>query len=415
LTQVSGTTTSYSDSTPSPGITYYYHVTAVNGAGLEGSPSNEASAMTADAPPAAPVGLLATPGDAMVTLDWADNSESDLAGYRAYRATTSGGPYSAIGPSLITTSAFTDTGVVNDVAYYYVVTAVDQGGLVSAPSNEASATPRSAAGGLLSHWELNDGVGTMAADWVGGMHGTLVNGPTWTSGVIGGALSFDGIDDYVATEFRRDVAAWTVSAWVLSPAAPAAAQGGSGPVHREASFQLNWNHPDASYRGAVALRVGGRWYPAGFGPLQANTWYHLAGTYDGETLRAYKDGVLVSSNTGPSGPPDAESSTLTLGRHARSTTAFFAGTVDDVRVYDRPLSASEIASLAAADPGDPPPPPPPPPDPTEPAPPTGLSALGGNGQVMLSWAANTETDLAGTGSTARRPPVDPTAQPARPS
>ena len=47
----------------------------------------------------------------------------------------------------------------------------------------------------------------------------------------------------------------------------------------------------------MTLNVGGAWYPASFGPLAANTWYFLAATYDGETLTAYTNGVLVSTNT----------------------------------------------------------------------------------------------------------------------
>jgi hypothetical protein len=238
--------------------------------------------------------------------------------------------------------------VVNGVTYYYVVTAVNQTGHESQPSHQASATPQSTEGGLLSHWQLDEGAGTTAADWVGGMHGTLMNGPVWTAGIAGSALTFDGIDDYVVTGFVRDLATWTVSVWVRSPAAPANASVGSGPVHRDANFQFNWNHSQGNFRGAVALRVGGRWYPASFGALQANTWYHLTGTYDGETLRAYTNGVLVSSNDRPSGPADAETAPLTFGRHARNTSGFFAGTLDEIRIYDRALSGAEVAALAGS-------------------------------------------------------------------
>jgi len=51
--------------------------------------------------------------------------------------------------------------------------------------------------GLISYWKFNDADGTTAADAVGTHHGTLVNGPEWTAGQVGGALRFDGLDDYV--------------------------------------------------------------------------------------------------------------------------------------------------------------------------------------------------------------------------
>jgi hypothetical protein len=192
-------------------------------------------------------------------------------------------------------------------------------------------------------WLLDDGSGTIARGERDQVHGTLVNGAVWTTGVIGGGLSFDGVDDYVSTLFTKNLPAWTVSVWVRSPAAPANAAG-SGPVQREANFQIVWNHGDSRFRGAAALRIGGSWYPASFGSLAADRWYHLAASYDGETLQAYRDGVLVASNTAPSGPPDGETRPLLFGRSAVRD-QFFAGTIDDVRIYDRALAAADITAL----------------------------------------------------------------------
>jgi hypothetical protein len=91
--------------------------------------------------PAAPSGLSATGNDGSVSLDWADNGEGDLAGYRVYRSLTSGGPYSEITGALASTSDYVDTGVTNGTTYYYVVTAVDISDNESPQSAEASATP----------------------------------------------------------------------------------------------------------------------------------------------------------------------------------------------------------------------------------------------------------------------------------
>ena len=94
--------------------------------------------------PAVPTGLGATAGDAQVSLDWADNSDSDLAGYNVYRSTTSGGAYTQLNGALVTSSAYLDTTASNGTTYYYVVTAVDTSTNESAASNEASATPEEA-------------------------------------------------------------------------------------------------------------------------------------------------------------------------------------------------------------------------------------------------------------------------------
>jgi len=176
------------------------------------------------------------------------------------------------------------------------------------------------------------------------LDGTLFGDPTFVEGVVVMALEFDGVDDYVDTDYTEDLAVWTVSAWVMSPAAPSG-DAPSGPVHREKNYQFNWNHSNETFRAAAALRVGGTWYAAKYEPLEANTWYHLAATYDGEELKAYRDGVLITTNDVPSGPPDAESGTLKLGRHTTAA-QYFTGTIDEARIYNRALSAQEILFLA---------------------------------------------------------------------
>jgi hypothetical protein len=202
--------------------------------------------------------------------------------------------------------------------------------------------------GPMTEWHFDEATGIIASDSSGNRaDGILVNGPTWTTGRIGAGVSFDGVDDYIATGYFANLSTWTVAVWVQSPAAPAG-NPASGPVHRDANFQLNWNHPEATFRGAAGVQVGGVWYAASFGSLAANTWYHLGATYDGETLRAYRNGVLITANTAPSGPPDSESLPLEFGRHAGAP-QYFRGTIDEVRIYNRALSDLEIAALGQTD------------------------------------------------------------------
>jgi hypothetical protein len=196
---------------------------------------------------------------------------------------------------------------------------------------------------LVGWWPLDEGSGTVAGDASGNGHdGTFFGDPNWVAGRFGGALEFDG-DDYVDTGFTDDLANWTVSCWVKSPAAPGSTSP-TGPMHREANFQINWNHSDATFRGAVGLKAGTSWYAAGFGALEADTWYHLTGTYDGEDLKAYTNGQLITTNSAPSGAAAAETNSLKLGKHAKSA-QFFTGTVDDARVYNRVLSQQEIQGV----------------------------------------------------------------------
>jgi hypothetical protein len=93
-------------------------------------------------PPAAPSTPAATSGGAgIVSLSWSYGSEPDLAGYRVYHSTTSGGPYQPVGPFL-DRPAFVDASVPRGAAVYYVVRAFDTSGNASAPSTEVAATSR---------------------------------------------------------------------------------------------------------------------------------------------------------------------------------------------------------------------------------------------------------------------------------
>jgi hypothetical protein len=71
---------------------------------------------------------------------------------------------------------------------------------VSVPEIDESAFPAEGVEpipNLIAHWTFDEGSGTTAYDSVGDNHGTLIGDPTWTSGIIGGALSFDGDGDYI--------------------------------------------------------------------------------------------------------------------------------------------------------------------------------------------------------------------------
>ena len=166
-------TNAYTDSGLTNGTTYYYVVTAVDTSNNESTDSNEAS-VTPDStlpdttPPAAPTGLAATAGDAQVGLSWNANSEGDLDGYNVYRATSSGGPFTKLNGSLVTTTSYNDSGLTNGTTYYYVVTAFDTSANESQTSAEVSATPAAPGGGglILSEVLYDVSSGDDGFEWV---------------------------------------------------------------------------------------------------------------------------------------------------------------------------------------------------------------------------------------------------------
>ncbi len=121
-------------------VTYYYVVSAVSGGG-ESANSSPVSATPPLGVPTAPTGLSATAGDNQVALNWTAPAVGNPSSYNVRRATVSGGPYlDIVGTPAAPTTSFNDATAVNDITYYYVVTAVNAAG-ESDESAEVSATP----------------------------------------------------------------------------------------------------------------------------------------------------------------------------------------------------------------------------------------------------------------------------------
>ena len=127
---------------PTDGTRSYYRVAAVDEHGQE-SPAATADAVRGvdTTPPAKPIGLTTTATPDGVFLDFADNTEPDLAGYNVYRSTGATGTFSKLnGGTLRASSDFTDATAAAGATYYYRVTAVDQSGNESAASSTVAGT-----------------------------------------------------------------------------------------------------------------------------------------------------------------------------------------------------------------------------------------------------------------------------------
>ncbi len=217
--------------------------------------------------------------------------------------------------------------------------------------------------GLLAHWQFDEGQGSVAADSVGGYHGT-VYGAQWTSGMLDGAIDLDGVDDYVALPDNEPV--WLprndfcVAFWI-KPRRPLGeaqevlvdlnAAGSSDPsrelgyniVREQGNGRLSFNmttlsNPDENLVGTTALLP--------------NKWYHVVVLRSGTVQSLYVNGELDATRTCSSDPIDFVGSydddrvnvgraTTNVGLPRYHTDGIF----DDLRIYSRALTEQEIQDM----------------------------------------------------------------------
>ena len=205
--------------------------------------------------------------------------------------------------------------------------------------------------GLTAHWQLDENVGTAAADSVDGMVGTLANGAQWGTGRSGSAAFFDGINDYLALPtFDVPATGLTLAAWVRSSAMTAdtdqqfvsKASDASENGHYWALGVVSGERP----RLAFHLRADGATTTliASSGSVPVDTWYHVTATYDGTAMRLYLNGVLVGSAPKRGALDTSNSAPVAIGRHPTGT-SHMRGAIDDVRIYRRALVDSEILAI----------------------------------------------------------------------
>ncbi len=296
-------------------------------------------------PPAAPTGLAATAGDGVVDLDWDDNGETDLAGYTVYRATASGGPYTALNGALLTASVYGDTGVTNGTTYWYVVTATDTSDNESGASGEVSATPQ---GGGEPPVEV----------WINEFHYDNVNSDR---------------NEFVEV---AGPAGTSLAGWVV----------------------YGYNGADGAVYDTVALSGTIADQQAGYGTLDFEMVGMQNGSPDGLALVDDQGAVVQflsyeGSFTAVGGPADGMTSTdIGIAEPSdtpRRTSLQLAGTGSSYADFywegplgktDGSVNENQVFSGGGG-------------DTTPPAAPTGLSATGGDGYVDLDWADNGESDL----------------------
>lgn len=209
--------------------------------------------------------------------------------------------------------------------------------------------------GLVGHWTFDEGSGTTAYDRSGnGNDGTLTNGPTWTTGQLGGALSFDGVNDYVSIGnpgFFNISGDLTLIAFA-NPDNLDAGRRGSLINHRHGIVMtIEGNSNNFGYEGNNGTSWGNNFYSVG-GVVALNTWQMLAVRFvENGTVQLYHQGTSIGSKAVVGGHGQFQNCFVVGADLCGGWGAppYFSGLIDDVRIYNRALSASEIAELYRMD------------------------------------------------------------------
>jgi chitodextrinase len=294
-------------------------------------------------PPTAPTGLTATASSStQVGLSWI--GATDNVGVVQYRVERCQGAGCSVFTEVATTTGttYTDSGRSPSTAYSYRVRAQDAALNLGPYSNTASATTPAASTGLVAAYSFNEGAGTSVADVSGRGNGGSIGSATWSSaGKYGNALSFNGSGARVTvpdSPSLRLTSGMTLEAWVF----PSTVNSG----WRDVIYKGNDDYYLEATSTLSGRPVGGGIFGGDYGEsygtssLAANTWTHLAATYDGATLRLYVNGTQVSSSA-RSGAIATSSGVLSIGGDPLYG-QYFSGRIDDVRVYDRALTQAQI-------------------------------------------------------------------------
>lgn len=302
----------YTDTTVANGTTYFYVVSALNAGGE--SPDSPPVATSPVAPPPAPTGLTASPGNGWVAVAW--NPSAGATGYNVRRATMRGGPYTLVATNL-SAPKYTDTTVLNGTTYYYVITALNAGGesalssgsskrLVAppAPPPRLTATPGNATVTLT--WSPSPGASRYHVKRAAGPGApyAVIASPAWTTytdlTVVNGKTY-----DYVVTAANEGGESGPSSLAQASPVAPPDLPTGLTAAPGNGTVALAWT----GARGAVTYNVKRSTFPGGpydtVATIVAGTKYADARVANGTTYHYVVSALNVGGESANSHPAKA--------------------------------------------------------------------------------------------------------------
>lgn len=292
-------------------------------------------------------GLIVASGDKKNIVEW--NAVQDLR-YLVKRATGPEGPFISL--DTVAATRYTDTTVTNGSIYYYTISSVD-GSRINPASDPVIATPDA---GQHGYWKFDEQSGVRARDIWGANHANLAATAKPDTGYAASALKLDGTATSYASLPAGVVSTlddFTITTWVKMDAITT--------WMRIFDFGNGTNNyifltPQAGVTSGksiirYAIKNGGGEQQLNYNyTFPLNTWTHFAITQAGNTCRLYINGALVATNTGITIKPAALGSTAQnyLGKSQFTADPNLKARIDEFRIYNRALTATEIAGAMKA-------------------------------------------------------------------
>jgi len=205
---------------------------------------------------------------------------------------------------------------------------------------------------LVAWWKFDETEGSQAGDSSGNdLTGTLVGNPQWqpTGGKAGGALAFDGDGDFIECGHDEELnitGAVTIAAWIkLSKSTDdQKIAGNQDDISGGYKLSIYSDKAELEVRDSGNILRNNR-FVAGGTVLQPGVWYHIVGTYSqGGSIKTYVNAKLDrEQETLNILAPSA--GTLKIGREPFNGICLFNGLMDDLQIYNYPLSETEVAAL----------------------------------------------------------------------
>lgn len=198
---------------------------------------------------------------------------------------------------------------------------------------------------LVAHYSMDEGQGAVLHDFSGNSNNGTIYGASWTSGVSGTALGFDGVDDYVDIDF--DGGEFNLNTYTLTVWAKVNDWGNWDGIISIYDTEKNridlelWNDETIH----CYVRTNNQFQVSlASEPITIGQWNHFAIAVDTQAseISFYQNGILMGSNTS-FGYPGTNLSNFNIGRRD-ITGNNFGGVIDDVSVYDHVLTGEEIAA-----------------------------------------------------------------------